>query len=102
MGAQAERQGIPTRNFPNRPTHVCFVSEYMRGFTSMRGSPSSPRRSFTEACQSRTSTSLSSGARRSRTGLRLLYVGQLSEDRGLHTVVEAIGRLNRTLRRWCG
>jgi len=27
---RVEREGIPTRDFPNRPTHVCFVSEHMR------------------------------------------------------------------------
>ncbi len=27
---RVEREGIPTREFPNRPTHVCFVSEHMR------------------------------------------------------------------------
>ena len=27
---RVRREGIPTRDFPNRPTHVCFVSEHMR------------------------------------------------------------------------
>jgi glycosyltransferase involved in cell wall biosynthesis len=88
------RERIPTRRFPNQPTHVAFVSEYMRELHRSAG-------------LSFDSTEIIHGgvpvetfyqplARRAdRDGrLRLLYAGQLSADRGLHTVVEALGRLN--------
>jgi hypothetical protein len=33
---QVKREGIPTRNFPNRPRHVCFVSSICGRFTERR------------------------------------------------------------------
>jgi glycogen(starch) synthase len=93
-----EKEGIPTRSFPNSPRHVCFVSEYLR--TLYREAelefPSSeviyggvPKERFYEP------------ARRQRDKsepLRILYAGQISPDRGLHTVVEAIGHIAPSLR----
>jgi len=95
---RVQREGLPTRRFPNHPRHVCFVSEYMRtlhreaGFdfpsseviyggvpTDQFYAPVRPSRSHSEP-------------------LRVLYVGQISQDRGLHTVVEACGLLDPALR----
>jgi glycosyltransferase involved in cell wall biosynthesis len=91
---RAARQGIPTRDFPNRPAHVCFVSEHMRRIHQEAGIAFDsseiihggvPVADFYQPV----------GHRDNRRGmaLRLLYVGQLSQDRGLHTVIEAMGRL---------
>lgn len=88
------REGIPTRDFPNRPTHVCFVSEHMRTLHRKAGLdfPSSeviyggvPANRFYQPL----GPSPAPGNR-----LRILYVGQLSQDRGLHTVIEALGHLD--------
>jgi glycosyltransferase involved in cell wall biosynthesis len=89
-----EREGIPTREFPNRPTHVCFVSEHMRTLHREAGLdfPSSeviyggvPLELFYQTLGATASV----GDR-----LRILYVGQMTPDRGLHTVIEALGHLD--------
>jgi glycogen(starch) synthase len=102
VGSRWERRlaglGIPTRDFPNRPRHVCFVSEYLRRFHQEAGFafPSSeviPGGVPTEAFYRPASPETRPGD-----PLRILYAGQLSEDRGLHTLVEAAGRLEPALR----
>jgi glycosyltransferase involved in cell wall biosynthesis len=93
-----ERERIPTRRFPNQPRHVCFVSEYMQTLHREAGLefPSSeviyggvPTEQFYEPVR---------GPRDPSNPLRLLYAGQISPDRGLHTMVEAIGHMARGLR----
>jgi glycosyltransferase involved in cell wall biosynthesis len=90
---RVEREGILTREFPNRPTHVCFVSEHMR--TLHRGAglqfPSSevihggvPVEQFYQPLAARRGVA---------DRLRILYVGQMTPDRGLHTVIEALAQL---------
>jgi len=87
------REGIPTRTFPNSPSHVCFVSEFLRTLHREAGLefPSSeiihggvPTTQFYEPVRDQGNTS---------EPLRLLYAGQISPDRGLQTVVEAIARM---------
>lgn len=93
-----KREGIPTRNFPNCPRHVCFVSEYMRTLHREAGLefPSSeviyggvPIAHFYEPIH---------GPKNGLEPLRILYAGQISPDRGLHTVLEAIGHMSPTTR----
>jgi glycosyltransferase involved in cell wall biosynthesis len=92
------KQGIPTRHFPNQPSHVSFVSEYLRTlyreggleFASSDvlygGIPVAP-------------FYLSVEDRRQQSGkLRVLYASQLTVDRGLHSAIEAIGQLPIELR----
>jgi glycosyltransferase involved in cell wall biosynthesis len=90
---RVQREGIPTREFPNRPTHVCFVSEHMRSLHREAGIEFAsseiihggvPENQFYRSMAERPSLD---GM------LRMLYVGQLSPDRGLHTVIEALGQL---------
>ena len=101
-GREWERQtagkGIPTREFTNSPRHVCFVSEYMRALHREAGLefPSSeiiyggvPRKVFYESIDTR---------RGEAEKLRLLYAGQITQDRGLHTLIEALGRLDPHVR----
>jgi len=92
------RKGIPTREFPNRPRHVCFVSEHMRTLHRAAGLefPSSevihggvPAPVFYEAVATR---------RRKAGRLRLLYAGQITLDRGLYPVIEALGHLDSCVR----
>jgi glycogen(starch) synthase len=98
MEQRHARQGFPTRSFPNRPRHVCFVSEHMRTMHQAAGLefPASeiihggvPPAEFFEAVATR---------RREPGRLRLLYAGQITPDRGLHTVIEAFGRLDSQVR----
>jgi len=92
------REGIPTREFANRPRHVCFVSEYMRALHRAAGLafPSSeiiyggvPAAAFFEPA---------APPRREAGKLRIPYAGQISLDRGLHTVIEAFGHLDPLVR----
>lgn len=89
-----EHAGLPTRAFPNRPRHVSFVSEYMRTLHREAGLdfPSSEvihggvrTEDFYEPLRTKPDPA---------GPLRLLYAGQLSRDRGLHTVVEAMARVS--------
>jgi glycosyltransferase involved in cell wall biosynthesis len=91
---RVEREGIPTREFPNRPTHVCFVSEHMRALHRDAGLefPSAevihggvPVEQFYQPLAPTPGDG---------TQLRILYVGQLTPDRGLHTVIEALADLD--------
>jgi glycogen(starch) synthase len=89
-----KREGIPTRKFSNHPRHVCFVSEYMRtlyrkaGF-DFRSSEiiygGVPTDEFYEPIRVQ---------RHESEILRILYVGQISPDRGLHTVIDALGSMD--------
>ncbi len=94
---RVEREGLPTHEFPNRPTHVSFVSEHLRTLHREAGLdfPSSEvihgGVSVEQFYQPR---GVPSDAGR----LRILYVGQLSPDRGLHTVVEALAHLDSGFR----
>lgn len=90
---RVEREGIPAREFPNRPTHVSFVSEHLRTLyrKAALDFPSSevihggvPVEQFYHPVEA-----TPSGTDR----LRILYVGQLTPDRGLHTVIEALAHL---------
>jgi len=93
-----QRKGIPTRAFPNQPRHVCFVSAYLRTLYREAGLEfrsseviygGVPTAQFYEPVR---------GPRDLSEPLRLLYAGQISPDRGLHTVVDAIGHVAPSLR----
>ena len=89
-----DQEDVPTRSFPNRPSHVCFVSEYLRTLYRDEGFdfPSS------EVIYGGVPTALFyapiHGLRDAPKPLRCLYAGQISPDRGLHTVIEAIGHMD--------
>lgn len=92
-------EGIQTRPFPYAPRHVCFVSEFLRF-------------DFAEAGLVFPSSQVIHGgvvteqfhATRTRADfqaepLRLLYGGCISQDRGLHTIIQALGLLPSDIRR---
>jgi glycogen(starch) synthase len=91
-------RGIPTRPFANQPTHVCFVSEFMR-FQHCQAGLNFPsweviyggvaREQF---YAQRTRGDFQKGR------LRFLYASQIYPSRGLRTVVEALGLLPETIR----
>jgi glycogen synthase len=92
------REGIPTRPFLNQPRHVCFVSEFMRFEHRMAGLvfPSSEviysgiahEKFYTQRAMSDFQ----------RETLRLLYAGEVEPNRGLHTIIEALGLLPQITR----
>jgi glycogen synthase len=94
---RARHQGIPTKPFPNRPRHVCFVSEFMRYEHAKAGLvfPSSeviyggvsPERFYIQR-----------PVFDKNDGLRFLYAAYISRNRGLHTIIEALGLLPPELR----
>ena len=86
------RRGIPTRKFPYHPGHVCFLSEYLRTLHREAGLEflsseviygGMPTGKFYAPVRRQTESE----------PLRLLYAGQISPDRGLNTLVEAIGHM---------
>lgn len=90
-------EGLATRAFPNSPRHVCFVSEYLRTLHRAAG------------MEFASSEVIYGGVPVERfyapvrvppegAPLRVLYAGQISPDRGLHTAVEALGMLEAPLR----
>ena len=95
---KVQREGIPTRPFRHSPTHVFFVSEFMRYEYSKAGLvfPSSeviyngvtPERFHAQRKSSDFETER----------LRLLYAGYVTPDRGLHTIIEALALLPEDLR----
>lgn len=91
--SRAARAGLPTRQFPNRPRHVCFVSEYLRSYYLDHGLAFSS----SEIIHGGVPMDFLQPLRAPQPDqpLRLLYAGQISPDRGLHCVVEALGALER-------
>jgi spore coat protein SA len=93
-----QREGIPTRPFRNQPRHVCFVSEFMRfeHLTAGLAFPSSeviyggisPERFHMQRA----------GADFQSQTLRFLYAGYVEPNRGLHTIIEALGLLPQNIR----
>ena len=93
-----KREGIRTRPFLNQPRHVCFVSEFMRFEHQSAGLafPSSeviyggisPERFYAKRAASDF---------QGRT-LRFLYAGYVEPNRGLHTIIEALGLLSQNVR----
>lgn len=91
------REGLPTREFPNVPSHMVFVSEYLRTLYREGGLvfPSSEI-IFGGVPVDR----FYSSVRRHdiKSPIRVLYAGQISPDRGLHTAIEAFGQIAPPLR----
>ena len=96
--SRIHREGISTRWFSNRPRHVCFESRFLADY-------------YREAGFHFDSTEVIHGgipvARFLAPGriageksgpMRVLYAGQISRDRGLHTAVDAIGGLDAAAR----
>lgn len=94
---QVASEGIPTRRFPNRPHHMVFVSEFLRTLYRDAGLafPSSEI-IFGGVPAERFWAPVRPHGMESR--LRLLYAGQITPDRGLHTAVEALGQIPLPLR----
>ncbi|MEO8046089.1 MAG: glycosyltransferase family 4 protein [Nitrospirota bacterium] len=101
LGRQWERrvasEGLPTRAFPNSPRHVVFVSEFLRTLYREAGLafPSSeiifggvPVGRFYSPVRRHSVES----------AIRILYAGQITPDRGLHTAIEALGQMAPQLR----
>ena len=97
-GWRVRREGIATRPVPNRPRHVCFVSDFMRSEHQRAGLtwPSASVIHGGVAAErfyvARNPADFAEGP------LQLLYAGYVEPARGLHTIVEALGRLPQSLR----
>lgn len=90
---RVQRQGIPTRGLYRLSGHACFVSEFVRCEHERAGLAFSSSEviyggvSEEKFFKRRIASDFSSGR------LKLLYAGQLNPERGLHTIVEALGLL---------
>ncbi len=95
--ARTRKAGLATRDFSVAPAHVVFVSRFMAEMHRDAGLvfPSTevihggvPIERFFQSMDARSPSE----------SLRLLYAGQLTFDRGLHTVLEALTRLEPSQR----
>lgn len=94
---RVHKEGLPTRQFPNAPSHMVFVSEFLRTFYRDAGlSFPSSEIIFGGVPTERFSSPVRKHNRESH--IRLLYAGQITPDRGLHTAVEAFAQLAPDLR----
>jgi glycogen(starch) synthase len=93
-----DREGIPTRTISYRTRHICFVSKYLQQLHHDAGFKfdseeviygGAPVAEFYETLRSVGDKSLP---------LSVLWGGQVTQNRGLHTVIEAIGFLPAHLR----
>ena len=96
--SRVRRESIPTRQLPNRPRHVCFESRFLEDYYREAGF----RFDSTEVIHGGIPVArfLAPGriAGENSGPLRVLYAGQISRDRGLHTAVDAIGGLDSAVR----
>lgn len=94
---RVERSGIPTRPLSQFACHACYVSEFIR-FEHAHAGLTFPSEEVIyggvdpEQFYAAPRTPLQQG-----NGLRLLYAGYVEENRGLHTIIEALGLLPREL-----
>lgn len=95
LEVRVARRGLPTRRFPNEPTHVCFVSEYLRDLYRDAELDFESSEVIYGGVEVDRFLRPLAGDRwnPSDAPLRVLYASQLSANRGLHTVLEAIGSL---------
>lgn len=91
------RQGIPTKPFPNRPKHVCFVSEFMR-YEHVKAGMVFPSSEVIYGGVSPEHFYVQRPVLHKNDGLRFLYAGYVDPNRGLHIIVEALGLLPPELR----
>lgn len=92
--ARVERERLPTREFPNRPTLVCFVSDYLRTLYREGGLEFAQSQvQFGGVPAERFYCPIAEKAPISGV-VRVLFAGQLTADRGLHTAVEALGQMD--------
>jgi glycogen(starch) synthase len=98
LGRRWERrvreQGIPTSDFDHQPSCVCFLSDFLRVRHREAGFDfPSTKVLYGGVHVARFFESLpkvhAEGA-----PLRVLYAGQVTPDRGLHTIIEAFGHLS--------
>lgn len=95
--ARAEREGLGTLEASCTPAHVVFVSRFMEEMHRKAGLEFGssevihggvPVERFYQPVDARSPSDV----------LRLLYAGQLTSDRGLHTIIEALGKMDPGLR----
>lgn len=99
LESRAVRRGLTTRQFPNQPVHVCFVSEYLRDLYRKAGFDFASSEVIYGGVHADRFYHTIDGRGEATGPLRLLYAGQLSSDRGLHTVIEAMARLSTSIPR---
>lgn len=96
---RASANGTPTAPFRLDPSHVSFVSEFLRFEHRKAGLSLRSTEVVYGGIQSGQFEARRAPSEFAERPLRLLYVGYLSRDRGLHNIVDAIGLLDEEERR---
>ena len=102
LGARWEkrisREGIPTRIRPRRHGHACFLSKYLQDRHREAGIEFSSSQVLYGGVKPELFFPPATRHRYEADPLRILYAGQITPARGLHTIVEAIALLDPVLR----
>lgn len=88
-----ERRGVPTRTFGLPPAHACFISAFRKFQYEQAGMTFRSSEVIYGGVSADTFFVERSPEDFTHGPLRLLYAGYLDRERGLHTVVEALGLL---------
>lgn len=96
--SRVRTRGIPTRDFPNMPRHVVHVSRFMQELHHARGCRFPSEEVIHGGAPESEFLHERAGWTRAPAPLRLLYVGQLTPDRGLETLLRALQMLEPAVR----
>ncbi len=91
-------EGIPTRTISYRTRHICFVSKYLQQLHHDAGFKFESEEVIYGGVPVDDFYAPLRPAGNHSLPLRILWGGQVTEDRGLHTVIEAIGHISADIR----
>ena len=91
------REGIDVTSFLFNPTHVCFISEFLRHKFEAAGLKFSSSEVIFGGIPVSTFLFYREEHVVSTKPLRLLYVGQITKDRGIETVIESLNSLSKEI-----
>mgnify|MGYP001254156961 CR=1 FL=1 len=86
-------QGIPTRDFSHTPSCVCFLSDFLRVRHREAGLDFPLSKIIYGGVHVTRFFEPLPKPQVERSPLRVLYAGQVTQDRGLQTIIEALGHL---------
>lgn len=86
-------QDIPTRDFSHKPSCVCFLSDFLRVRHREAGLDFPLSKVIYGGVHTTRFFEPLPKSQAKRSPLRVLYAGQITQDRGLQTIIEAFGHL---------
>ena len=96
---KVQREGIPTHLLPHQPDFVCFVSEFLRFQHESAGLTFPAAEMIHGGVAVERFYIVRERFTFFKEKVRLLYAGQMTRSRGLHTIIEALGILPPDVRK---